>query len=170
MSVLSGCHQKELLPLGQLKCRLVNAANFSEVVSPRRAFLSCSPVWRQHHLPERNRLLPRPPGGVPQLPGLRVERPSSTRPRHLHQLHRAEHRAHLRLHHRLVGAAASDLFFRASTDDLCHLEVICFHDKETCWWIKWRRAMPSLDVERWEDHGDWCYFSSSVWGCHVTGC
>lgn len=170
MTVLSGCHQKELLPLGRLKCRLVNAANFSEVVSPRRAFLSGSPVWRQHHLPERNRLLPRPPGGVPQLPGLCVERPSSTRPRHLHQLHRAEHRAHLRLHHRLVGAAASDLFFRASADDLCHLEVICFHDKETCWWIKWRRAMPSLDFERWEDHGDWCYFSSSVWGCHVTGC
>lgn len=68
-------------------------------------------VRRQHHLPERNHLLPGPPGGVPQLPGLCVERPRAARPRHLHQLHRAEHRAHLRLHHRLVGATAVNSFF-----------------------------------------------------------
>lgn len=74
---------------------------------PLVVFLSHSSVWRQHHIPKWNHLLSRSPGGVPQLPGLCVERQGSSWSRDLHQLHRPEHRAHLRLHHRLVGAADS---------------------------------------------------------------
>lgn len=122
-------------------------------------------MWRQYHIPKWNHLLSRSPGGVPQLPGLCVERQGSSWSWDLHQFHRPEHRAHLRLHHRLVGAAdshavdardailLSDVFAASSFLSMWLRGLRTAGKQARCFFKLCPYVMWLLKVKRWEDRG-----------------
>jgi len=59
----------------------------------------------EHHVHERHHLFPGAPRRVSKLPGLHVDGASASGLRHLHQLLRHQHGAHLRLHHGVVSGS-----------------------------------------------------------------